>query len=138
MLSYKKCIELRDNGFPQPEPAFGQFWYAWEGITTVGEVFETEQGILVGVHPMGGGFLVEPINICVYSPTVEDMLSMLSPGYCLERVVGSGWAVIYWKVNKERVVIQMGGSPIDVLAKAWVNRRDIFEDNGRQEGGADK
>jgi hypothetical protein len=139
MLSYKKCIELRDNGFPQPEYAAGQNWYVKHGGNedelglTFPAVLVPESGsaslfVAVDVRNYGHRLPINPFSLVsmAYCPTVEDMLSMLKPAFGIQRS-GSGkkWLLMQLTTGHPVYVRE---SLIEMLSDAWIKRRDLFED----------
>ena len=130
MLSYEKCIELRDNGFPQPDFDPQTFW--WRKRFGTGEMVLC---VTVEVHDEKGRYMVASLPIdsenspllkegAVYCPTVEDMLSMLYFGYTLTRTAEGNWSIV--DLNA-KTILYLEKTPLEVLYEAFVDRRYLFE-----------
>lgn len=87
ILTYQSSIHLRDAGFPQPEPQFGQIWYDTLNPGVFGIITESTHNKAFTFSPILGGFervaAHEFGNRFVYAATGEDILPHL-PKYIVE------------------------------------------------------
>ena len=100
-VTAKTALRLKDKGFPQPEPAFGQIWYDKAGdCFVVTHIAKNQLGI---VFEDGLREVWSPSEELLYSegcfaPTALDILRHLQ-GECLELNIdyrtasGESWSV---------------------------------------------
>lgn len=88
-VSFEIAKRLKDAGFPQPKPAFGQAWY--DGIS--GTIFLVVETFDDNPEPFNGIWIIEKggdiqhaerdmFDGFLYAPTITDILREL-PGACL-------------------------------------------------------
>jgi len=151
MLSYEKCCELRDAGFPQPvNVATGQAWYSPQVpeypqlLSILKNVSDAEKGPVVCVtmlemltDPRQFYHEIDIIGNWVYCHTVEDMLSMLKSEYVLRKTEERKWAIV---LVPGKGALYLEKTPLETLFEAFVDRRYLFEGysitGGRQGSGA--
>ena len=76
MINYELAKELKDKGFPQPEPTIGQMWFILEKKL----LSSLSKKALVGTHDFED---VRHLHI-IYCPTFEDIYAELPDYICLE------------------------------------------------------
>lgn len=101
-ISFETADSLRDAGFPQPAPKFGQFWYTKDG----------RMGLLTDEAAWMD-------NGKVFAPSATDILEHLP-----------GWHLSFnsegWKCWRGRVSFRGFKSPAEAAAAAW------FHKNGKK------
>lgn len=92
-VNFETAIALKEAGFPQPEPKFGQFWYdAGAGIWVVGESGPLVMRSLSSRAEMALEDVDE--NAAVFAPTAIEILEQLPELYAIYRwdTIG-GWCI---------------------------------------------
>lgn len=138
MLTYDQCVQLRDAGFPQPEYQAGQMWYVKNGGNEddLGLVFpavllpdngSTNLFVATSIHNHTHRLYINPFSLIslAYCPTVEDMLSLLLPGWILTKTKGGNWVVAD---AATLTPLYLEKTPMAALMEAWIDRRYLFED----------
>lgn len=90
IVSFETAKRLKEAGFPQPQPAFGQAWYA-DAVTVfiVVEVFIHPLAHYAWIIERGGEVDTVDHNVfenMTFAPTAPDILLELSDGIALHRV----------------------------------------------------
>jgi len=135
MINYELAKQLKEAGFPQPEPKFGQVWYAdYDNGHMLG------RKLLVGTnHFLDVERLEQPMVFC---PTFEDIWAQLPdivnvPEYVNDcpmkaRLLQSKHGIYYAYLEKDGRVSQNGGCaycmydlPItESAAKLWLTLKE--------------
>ena len=81
MTSFETAQKLKVAGFPQPEPAEGQFWYnAFEDRFVV--ISMSDRRAFVGYcgHTKTAAILLDQFAFSIFAPTATDILEQLNTG----------------------------------------------------------
>lgn len=94
IISFETAKELKEAGFPQPEPAIGQVWYG-----TIGG--QSDINLIVRRSPNGDRPFIDSYGnyhgqesfkkFGIYAPTVDDLLRELPDHQLCYSVSGSFW-----------------------------------------------
>lgn len=115
-VSHQTAIALRDAGFPQPEPAPGQYWYDLSG--EIIQVLECHTDDIMILSKGNREIWISPSAFrrrFVFAPTAPDILRELGLGYGLY-VSESGNTF----VCRELSTIWTDENPAEACAKAWL------------------
>lgn len=74
-LSLETCIRLKDAGFPQPERAPGQLWYAYGELCLI--VPDARYGTLAASLECNSKYGTNAPENWVYCPTALELLGLL-------------------------------------------------------------
>jgi len=134
-LSHEECVQLRDAGFPQPDPALGQIWYIdmygrewWSAM-----VCKVDDS-LVDVFWIGGedGLVnLSRFSNAVYVPTALDILKELPVGTMLGRRQGGNvltWVVETPHSNSTRGRLFRAMAAVNALSAAYLYKEETDDD----------
>ena len=103
---YDISKQLAEAGFPQPKPAFGQFWFDSLGSAlTVVYIRDSPNPIVEFAEHAYGNISRADIGISaiwVYQPTVEDIMPLLPSYLSLECDVDRETGEVTWSVEVRR------------------------------------
>ena len=131
MLSYEKCLELKNAGFPQPEIKIGGAWYLKSKYATEEGVFlcslvtysNLPEPFTIGIAMIEGEKKMVEVpgpDYLAYCPSVEDMLSLLAPQYSIRRSGGRN----KWLLMETETVhpVYMRENLLEMLADAFLGK----------------
>lgn len=121
MISYETAKRLKQAGFPQPEPAFGQVWYELHVSRYV--ISSTNNGISGGWED-GETFEDAPfssMNADIFAPTATDILKELWFRFELTYAAHGKFFIKEWKdLIDKPAIIQQSDDPAEAAALAWL------------------
>lgn len=118
-VTFETAIALRDAGFPQPEPAFGQFWYdAGAGVWVVGE-----SGLLV-FRSLSSRAEIDIADMdmsgIVFAPQAHDILAELESDFDISCLQDKNWMVICRNAADQPISYFTEPNPHEAAAKAYL------------------
>lgn len=121
VVKHKTAIELKQAGFPQPKPAFGQIWYDSDGTPCV--VF-TETGDFV----TNDGTVFSPLSTdnLYFAPDATEILNNI-PLKSLTFFPGDGIDDPWWQVEFFDEIKPTGNmlaehaNPAEACAATWLS-----------------
>ena len=83
VVSFETARRLKEAGFKQPRPEFGQVWFDQDGAYVIGNV---KNDIISGAWSAGDCFTDASISSMladVFAPTATDILEQLPHNFCI-------------------------------------------------------
>ena len=136
MLSFETAVRLKDAGFPQPAPQFGQLWYDEDqdviAVVGAGDPWDDDaHGVFqlvwsVAKSSADGVFETNNVEMAkwAYCPTDSDLLKALGQKYVLwfdESPKVSQWFCAETGNLPSEAGRPFGGkSPAEACAEAWL------------------
>ena len=112
IVTLETALRLRDAGFPQPTPEFGQEWYNREyGLFVVGFIDApyARATIIYNNRPSVFSKNIPNFSGCDFAPTATDILRELGPLFDLSCDCGEFWC----RDEKD-------WNPAEAAAEAWL------------------
>lgn len=126
VVSFETAVRLKEAGFPQPQPEFGQVWYLGEGASFI-VYMVNEHGYVFGMYGDGLKAVIGRLpKELIFAPTATDILEQL------QRVAihktDLGWRALSLEsiggVNGWSVDRASGGiSASEVCAAEWIKEQ---------------
>lgn len=120
-VSFETAKRLKEAGFPQPVPEFGQFWYAPNGVICVmwgNGVFDGEARVMIA---NGNTIYIKTYDI-VFAPTATDILKEIPFVSLSFEVYETRFEFRVWEGLK---LIAKHENPHDAAALAWLSIQEI-------------
>jgi len=114
-VTFETAKALRDAGFPQPEPAPGQFWYNQKGLLHVVFIEGGEGRCFLSVDDGDAWPCVDEGYI--FAPQAHDTLAQLPKGVWGLSKGEDLWHVLIETFNR---ILESDKSPHEAAAKAYL------------------
>lgn len=127
VTTYQTSLELEANGFPQPEKAFGQIWYArkdYNGLIKAGErlvcIQALEEGNNVFASESGGHVVCSNKLDLVYAARDADVLRELSDYPSVQWSGEKFYVHFFGEKNWDIDGHDTHRNPAEACAQAWL------------------
>ncbi len=115
-VTFETAVRLKDAGFPQPEPSFGQAWYypTWDESP---KFFIEKRGWWFMATINSAVHLREHANYpTVYAPTATDILRELDENHFLTTLLDGRFCVALFVGSGDSI----HNNPAEACAAAWI------------------
>lgn len=128
IVIFETAVRLKEAGFPQPTPEFGQEWYNPEyGLFVVGFIDAPYARATIIYNNKSCVFSKNLPNFsdCVFAPTATDILRELSSDCVLGTKKLGGWICGSWRlISSDHMKFFVAGmhdeAPAEAPAEAWL------------------
>lgn len=124
IVSFETAKRLKEAGFPQPEPEFGQFWYNGSDLLVVVKYLGAKEWIAC---PLSGANWTRLFSAAfqrpivfgepVFAPSATDILRELGPGFVLYFDSPGRWVL---SENNPYGLCTNHENPAEASAEAWL------------------
>ena len=109
VISFETARRLKEAGFPQPEPKFGQAWYSAERVGVVSKTLSTPEGMWAWLFaPDGSWAFGRAENGVYFAPTATDILHEIHLFFPASAGGSYYWMMISPRQNLWEVAVKIG------------------------------
>ncbi len=135
IVTFEKAVRLKEAGFPQPKPDFGQVWHNPDfGLFVVGGKWFADNREYKIFYPGTGKTVLKSearFLECAFAPTATDILRQM-PNFFYIRKYKYGtdvFSVFNEKTDDSDIQIAHGvnENPAEAVAEAWLKLNEPLE-----------
>ena len=125
MIDFQTALQMRDLGFPQPEPKFGQMWWLFtlsgQRLVLITQV----NGTSLNASSEHGAFEYDETDFSemphVYCPTITDIMRELGHEYDFGFSERSDFSATFWVAGPHKMYLDAEAEKAG--ATAWIEKQ---------------